>query len=156
MPRPQGQLERSLAALTIGVHQAARTRRRALLDTETGPTRQLVQVPLSGQASSGWGYTSEQVKWEQPFLYAPGQWLVPFATPHFEPGFHVIGSGGQLLLLQAHVIGWKVLDEGWTVGATIQFASCAPNASAAVAFSAVAHLTFTGYATPAEGGEFAH
>jgi hypothetical protein len=154
--RPGGQLDRALAALTIGPILSEKHRRQALRDTHTSAKHQLIQLPVTGQAGTGWGFSRQKVKWEQPFLYAPGQWLVPFQTPHFHANFDVLGSGGQSLLLDAKVVGWKVLEEGWTVGATIEIGACAPNATAAVSFSAVAHLTFTGYAAAAEAGEFAH
>lgn len=156
MARPQAQLDRVLAALTIGVHQSVKHRRLALEDTRTGPKHQLVQVPISGQAGNGWGYATpdHRVSWELPFLYAPGQWLVPFSTPHFQASFAQISGLSDLILFHAHVIGWRQTEEGWFVGATVRFASCAPNAASTVPWSGMAHLTFSGYAALAEVGEF--
>ena len=155
MARPAGQLERSLAALTIGVHQDAAQREKALSDTATGPYQQVVHVELTGSATATWGSVDRDVQWELPFLYAPLQWRVPFPTPHFEPGIEVTAGQGELVVIHAHIVGWTVTEAQWYVGATVRFAVAAPNAAAATPFAAIGHLTFTGWATMAETDEFA-
>ena len=155
MARPAGQLERSLAALTIGVHQGAAQRVKALSDTVTGPYKQVVHVQLTGSATATWGFLDRDVQWELPFLYAPLQWRVPFRTPHFEPGIEMTAGQGELMVIHAHVIGWTVTESQWYVGATIRFAVAAPNAATPTPFAAIAHLGFIGWGTMAETDEFA-
>lgn len=157
MARPMGQLERSLAALTIGVHQGTQQRRKALADTYAGDYEQQVHVPLSGTAALAWSFSDHDVQWEMPFLYAPVQHRVTFPTPHFNPGIELTGPRGDLVVIHAHVLGWTVTESQWFVGATIRFAVSAPAvlSTATVPFSAVAHLSFRGYAAMAETDEFA-
>jgi hypothetical protein len=150
VPRPRGQLERSLAALTIGVQNGVSERRKALSDTFTGEYEQQVHVPLSGQASATWGFTDQPVNWELAFLYAPLQRRVPFGTPHFTYGIEITGGQGDLVLIHAHVIGWTITEQRWYVGATVRFAACAPNATDTIPYSAIAHLSFEGFAAVAE------
>jgi hypothetical protein len=155
MGRPAGQLERSLAALTIGIQHGTAQRKRALKDTVTGEYEQQVHVPLDGSANTGWAFTDAAVQWEMPFLYAPLQRRVPFPAPHFTYGIEMTAGKGELVVIHAHLVGWTITDAQWYVGATVRFAVCAPNALAASPFSAVGHLSFEGYATMAETDEFA-
>jgi hypothetical protein len=155
---PHGQLERSLAALTIGVHQAAEQRRRTLADTITGEYEQQVHVPLAGEAAAGWAFVDSAVRWEMPFLYAPLQRRVPFPAPHFGYGIEHVSGQSALVVIHAAVAGWTITDEQWYVGATVRFAVHAPAADPAspgTPYAAVAHLSFQGYATMAETDEFA-
>jgi hypothetical protein len=152
---PRGALERSLAALTIGVAQGERARRDALDDTYTGEYEQQVHEQLSGEAASGWGFTDAHVAWELPFLYAPLQRRVPFTTPHFTYGIEITSGTEELIVIHAHVIGWTVTEEQWYVGARVRFGVCAPasDPSVTIPYQAIAHLSFQGFATPAEGDE---
>lgn len=153
--RPQtGQLERSLEALTIGVHQGARRRSRVLADTHTGEYDQMVQLNVTGLAGNEWAYDDQPVTWELPFLYAPAQRRVPFDRPHFKPGFEVLQPTDVLIHLGAQVVGWNINDSGFFIGATVRVYIVAPLVTEQVSFGAIAHLTFQGYATYAEGSEF--
>lgn len=156
MSRPGGQLERSLAELTIGVAQGQARRQLALDDSATGEYEQQVRLPFSGHAASGWGFSELTVRFELPFLYAPLQRRVPFETPHYRKGLEIIESKGHPLLLDVVVIGWETSDEGWCTGARVRLAVCAPGQVPPdlVPYKAVAHLSFQGYATYAEGDEF--
>lgn len=155
MGRPGGQLERSLAALTIGIHQGVVARGRALADTRTGEYEQQVHVPLSGIANNGWGFVDMPVQWELPFLYAPLQRRVPFPTPHFTYGIEMTAGQGELVVIHAHVTAWTITESQWYVGANVRFAASAPNAIAPSPYLAIGHLSFEGYATLSEGDEFA-
>lgn len=179
MSRPAGALERSLASLTIAIHQDREERRSALADAYTGEHFQQLHVDLSGLATATWGFSDEDVSFELPFLYAPAQRMVPFEVPHYTFGVEHKVTPSDLVLIDAHVLSWHVTEERWIVGAKVRFAVCAPNFSSApplasvtwepervgarvgavdltqgVPFNATAHLTFQGYATYAEGEEF--
>lgn len=156
MSRPgPGQLERSLSALTIGVVQGQKFRERGLSDTYTGEWDQQVQVEFTGTAGSQWGWTDTDITFEYPFLYAPAQRLVPFDRPHFSKGFELLGASITLVHLDAQIVAWNINDNNWTIGATVRLYVVAPLADVEpLAFSAIAHLTFQGYAAYAEGAEF--
>lgn len=153
MPRATGQLERSLAALTIGLRKGmdARARSNAMA---SGEYTQQLRVPLSGQVGSAWIHQERAVTWQLPFLYAPQQRNVPFLTPQFHASFEFVAPAKELVVLQAHINGWTQGPNGWIVGAVVRFAVQAPNAATDVMvdFSVSAHLTFQGYAAYPEGG----
>jgi hypothetical protein len=156
MSRPKpGQLERSLSALTIGFAQGQKLRADILTDTHSGEWHQQVQLQFSGSAGNQWGYVDHNIYFEYPFLYAPSQRLVPFDRPHFSKGFENLTPGTSLVHLDAQVIEWTTNDSNWIIGATIRLYAVAPaNDVTAEPFSAIAHLTFQGYAAYAEGDEY--
>ena len=155
MARPIGQLDRALTALTIGVHQDAMHRRRALRDGYTGEFEQQFQVQLSGQAGNTWGFVDQGYGFEFPFLYAPVQRQIDFPTPHFRSGIELTNPSSSLVLLHAHCIGWTRSPENWVIGATVRFMVCAPMATnVTVPYNAVAHLVFQGYASLPEGSQY--
>lgn len=150
--RPQGQLERTMVDITIGTIKSMRTRERNLAATRAGEWDQQVEFPISGLAGNEWGSVDVPVTWEHPFIYAPTQRSVPFPNPHVAD--HVEWQalqGGALVISSLHIIAWNVNDYGWWIGATVRVAVCAPNATAAVAYQGVVHLTFEGYASPTDG-----
>jgi hypothetical protein len=156
MGRPTGQLERSLAAVTIGAMTDWRAREQSLEDTAKGEYLQQVQVQLAGVAAAAWGFATVDINWEIPFLYAPAQRRVPFKVPHFHSGFELgTGTSDVGYLFSAHVVKWLQSKEQWYVGATVQLGACAPNSIKDEPYAAVAHLSFSGWGTPAQGDEFA-
>lgn len=156
MTRPSGQLDRSLAALTLGVADGRQERHRALSDNRTGEYEQQVHLPIAGNAGSDPGFADATVHWEMPFLYAPAQRRVPFPTPHFTYGVEHLQATDILVSIDVHVIGWVVSPEGWYTGSTVRASAHAPGLGAGMLepFSAIVHLSFQGYASFAEGAEF--
>jgi hypothetical protein len=155
MSRPTGQLERSLAAVTIGAMTDWRAREQSLQDTAKGEYLQQIQVQLAGVAVAAWGFATVDVNWEIPLLYAPLQRRVPFKVPHFHSGFELsTGTKDVNYLFSAHVVKWLQSKEQWYTGATVQLGACAPNSIKEQPYAAVAHLTFSGYGTPAQADEF--
>lgn len=152
---PQGALQRAFADALIGAHRARERHQRVLQTIASGEYDQQVQVPFSGVASAGWGYTDTAVSWEHPFIYSPLQRNVPFETPHVTHHLEFTGKAESdgLVIGLAHVIGWNQTDSGWYIGATVRIAICAPNASANVPYEGVVHLTFEGFAFPTDTGE---
>lgn len=157
MPRPQGQLDRTLDALTIGIAQDKAKRKKQLGYSAGVEMEQQVRVPLSGKAGNGWGFTDTEVNWPYPFIWAPGQRGVTYATPHFSYGIVHGQQTKRLILIHAQVIRWNINDASWVVGATVRFASSAPEAAVEelIDFSAMAHLTFQGMGAETEEGESA-
>lgn len=153
MGRPLGQLERSLAALTIGVAQGRERRARSLADAFTGEWEQQLRLDLSGQAAGGWGWGDRRVTFDIPFLYAPLQRTIPFETPQFTYGVEMTQTTDTLVLVHAHLLKWTINRQGWITGATLRFGVQAPAATAPMPFSATVHLTFQGFGTTAEQEE---
>jgi len=146
-------LDDSLHALTIGVHQSRIDRANALSDTRTTEYEQQVHVPLSGAANTGWASVDKKVNWEIPYLYAPVQRRVPFKVPHFTYGVEFENAPAALVIIHVAVLRWTRTEQDWIVGATIRCAVLAPEATAPVPYSAVAHLSFQGWGSAAEQGD---
>lgn len=156
MSRPTGQLEKSLAALTIGVHQARERRRSALTDTELGEWENQVHVPITGQAGNQLGYTDAPVQFSVVYTYAPTQRPVDFGgpQPHFTHGIEFTSPTPTAVLIFPHIIAWKLSESNWCIGATVRFGVIAPLATELVPFAAMAHLSFEGWGAIPEGEEF--
>lgn len=150
-----GQLDRALSRLTIGLVQGQQFRERVLYDTHSGEWDQQVQINFSGSAGNEWGFVDTSIMFEYPFLYAPAQRLVPFERPHFSKGIELLTPSPDLVHLDAQIHSWNINESGWIIGCQVRLLAVAPAASTdAVLFSAVAHLTFQGYAAYAEGDEY--
>jgi len=152
MTRPAGQLDRALAAITLEVFQDNKRRNHILSDGYTGEFEQQFQVAVSGTAGNVWGFVDQAFAFEYPFLWAPLQRRSDFKTPHFRCGIELTNPQPTLVLLHAHVIGWVQSPEMWVIGANVRFAVCAPTVTTtAVAYAAIAHLAFQGYASLPQG-----
>jgi hypothetical protein len=90
------------------------------------------------------------VSWEHPFLYAPLQRDPSFETPLVTDHVEFTQNSGVLIVAHAHVVSWKMSDQGWYVGATVRVAVSAPGQSNPVAYSGVLHLNFQGFASPTD------
>jgi hypothetical protein len=156
MARPGGQLDRSLDALTSGLIRGKAARESQLAHTEAREIEQQVRVPLSGKAGSEWGSIDKKVGLALPFIWAPDQRGVPFKTPHFSYGIELGVGSNVLVVVHAQVVNWTKNDSSWIIGAKMRFAAIAPGSGVTpVSFSAMAHLTFQGWAAESEEGELA-
>lgn len=155
MPRPQGQLDRSLAALTVGVLQGKIERDDQLHHSAGREVTQQVRVPLSGAAGNGYGSAEKKVGWQFPLLWAPRQRKASFKTPHFSYGIELGTGSNTLIVIHAQVVKWTINDSRWVIGANMRFIVSAPmlSSEATVNFSAVAHLSFQGWGAESEEGE---
>lgn len=146
-----GQLDRSIDALTAGLLGGQAARKRQLAYSAAREVEQQVRVPLSGEAGSGWGTTDKTVGFVLPFVYAPDQRGVPFETPHFSYGVEM-GVGTIVpIVIHAHVLHWIQNDSSWITGARMRFMAQAAGEEV-IKFSAMAHLTFQGWAAESEEG----
>lgn len=150
MARPHGQLERSLHKLTVGTQLDMRARERALAAGRSGEYDQQVRVAISGEATERWGYTDIPVTWEHPFIYSPLQRKLPFEAPHYVCGVEFAKPPAALVIVVPHLIDWLQSDASWYIGAKLRVAVSAPGQTEPVAYSAVLHLTFEGYAFPTD------
>jgi hypothetical protein len=141
--------------MTIGLVQGQKFRQRILSDTHTGEYEQQVQLKFSGTAGNEWGYVDADIYFQNPFLYAPAQRMVPFDRPHFSKGFELLNAGPTLVHLDAQVTDWHINESSFIVGAKVRIYATAPSMTTAPQpFSAIAHLTFQGFSTYAEGDEY--
>lgn len=153
MPRGTGQLERVLDGMTVGLLTDQHSRHVQLAHAAGEEVEQQVRVGVQGEVGNGWSNVDRDVFWTLPFIWAPAQREVPYRTPHFSYGIEMRTGTKELVIVNAHVIKWITNDSSLVEGATIRFAASAPNTNAAFKFSAVAHLTFQGYAAETEEGE---
>lgn len=148
--RPQGQMERALIELTLGVHRGRVARERALKSTRQGEYDQQIQVAFSGVATGTFGFADVPVTWEHPFIFAPLQRDPQFETPLVTSHIEFQQDSGELVIAHAHVVRWNIDSRGWYIGATVRVAVCAPTATGNVPYAAVAHLNFQGFASPTD------
>lgn len=155
MARPIGQIDRTLDALTIGVVKDKEARDRQLSYSAGTEMEQQVRVPLSGKVANGWGFVDDDVAWSLPFIWAPGQRNANFKTPHFNYGIVLEVQTEELIVIHAQVVRWVINDSSWVVGATVRFASSAPQLAEGeeLDYAATAHLTFQGLGAETEEGE---
>lgn len=151
MPRPLGQLDRALDALTTGLLGGKIKRDRQLSYSAMREVEQQVRVPLSGEAGSGWGSIDKTVGFLFPFIYAPDQRGVPWKTPHFSYGVEMGVGTNVPIVVHAHVLHWIENNSSWITGARVRFMAQAA-IEEVVKFSALAHLTFQGWAAEYEEG----
>jgi hypothetical protein len=156
MPRAGGGLERAIADMTIGVQRHRDARRKQLSYTAGTEMEQQIRVPLAGEAENGWGYFDKGVGFKFPFIWLPGQRGAPFKTPQFSYGIEHLSGTNQLVLIHASIIKWNIDSSSRVTGAKVRYAASAPmlgEGEHSTNFSAVAHLTFQGWACSTEEGE---
>src|ERR1700752_4063726 len=123
----RGGLERWLANLTIGVAMSVKDREHNLLDTRVGEWENQVRQELSGLASTTWAFVDRDVAFYIPLMSAPQQRMNPLMTPHFTHGVEFVQNGGALVVIVAHVIGWKINEVGWDTGGAVGFGALSPS-----------------------------
>lgn len=109
---------------------------------------QAVQVPLQGRVAEKPQRVEVPVTWPYPFVYAPAQTDSNLELPHFAPGVELLSPSPVIIIAQLHA--WTRNEEEWTNGATIGVTAWIPGAKKKHTFSAMLHLTFTGYGAPTE------
>lgn len=149
MPRPRGQVDRTLDSLGAGLLLGKHKRDHQLGYSRLREVEQQVRVPLEGEASNEWGYADKEVNWELPFVGAPAQRDAPFTTPHFSYGVELGAGSGSLIVIHASIVKWNTNIQGYIIGAVTRFMASAPGGEG-VAYTAVMHLSFQGYAAEFE------
>lgn len=149
MPRPtKHSVHRSLAALSIGVVKAQQRR-----ENELGPIRLaerdvMIQVKIAGQAfavMSDWA----TIDLDFPYVFTNDRNVRDAQTdrPHFTYGAENVT--GPPVMIAATVTRWKETPEGEVTGAVVRVATQS-SVDDGSHFTAKAHLTFTGYTSPAD------
>lgn len=145
-----GALGRSLAALTLGAAQAQAERETALATLDASDMSQVVQLQANGKAGVTPIWIERQVALPYPFVHQidPTRADSGLSTPHFATGIELLTDGH--VLIDAQVRAWIHDERDWITAAKVRVSAWAPQAAKPVTFSAVVHLTFSGYAAPSE------
>lgn len=140
----------ALGQITSEMLEQQRGRDRDQIPVEPTEMAQQVHVPLTGKAGPKVVITEQDVRWSYPFLMnvAQRQMDSTLTTPHFTPGFELRSAGH--VILGAYIRSWTEDEAKLIIGARVRFSAWAPGAPKLVSYDAVAHLTFMGFAAPAE------
>lgn len=133
----EGAVERLVAGLTIGVHQAVRRKDKA--DRENG-LREMdlqFQITFSGTASGVPAFEDITLNFDYGFFYAPSQRESNLEYPHFTYGSHTTPAVG----VHATVKEWlKDETNGSIIGAVLSIGAVGEETD----FKGVVHATFQG------------
>lgn len=140
---------RALLQLTVEAARAADERARSQQELSAGMFMQYLTVDINGHVSSTPLVAEVAVFWSMPFLMRVDKRKTPrFSNPHFTVGVETANT--EFVLVTCHVRDWIANDSDWVTGAKMRVTCLAPQAPRPFTFNAVAHLTFVGYAAPAE------
>jgi hypothetical protein len=162
MPRPQGALNRSLAALTIGVVKGMQAREQTLSRTTLSDMAQHAQIDIEGLVGQHPYSYMVPVSFPVPYVYAPVQHDSDLENPHFNFGIELGQAPSSALsaaaptdhpIILCQLAGWITNGDGFTTGANIVVTSWIPGASKKRKFSATAHLSFWGYGAPTDDAD---
>jgi hypothetical protein len=147
--RDRHRLARGLARATVEATDAKTQRERELLPMSAGDMAQQVQIKVNGKVGKEPVTTNADVTFPLPFLnkLAPNQHNNT-PDPTFASGVEIVTGG--LVILQAQLQAWTEDESSFIVGAKMKLVAFSPNAYRLRRYSAVVHLTFFGYAAPAE------
>lgn len=139
----------SLGQLSYGASEDFEARERELEPLRAGRFMQNIQIPVNGKASSHAVSTEMRVSFMHPFLgTVGGSRNDGLKRPHFNYGVEMLTASH--VIIQAQVRSFVENETQFMVGAMIRVLAWLPNATKQHAFSAVLHLSFTGYAGPSE------
>lgn len=143
-------LTRALDALTVGATEAERRQHHADRIVSGGDMAQHVRVELQGKVGNEPIYLEQRVSFPYPFLMKVAKLQTEGMTdrPHFNSGVEL--KSDSHVSIDPQVIGWIEDDSQFIRGAVIRCAVWSPDAPRLTRYSATVHLTFFGFAAPAE------
>jgi hypothetical protein len=147
--RDRHRLGRGLARATVEATEARRRRDAELLPLSAGDMAQQVQLKVNGKVGKEPIITTVDATFPLPFLnkVAPNQHNNT-PDPTFAAGIQIVTGG--LVILQAQLQAWIEDESSFVTGAKMRLIAFSPNAPRLRRYSAIVHLTFFGYAAPAE------
>lgn len=151
MAGSEHRLADSLVGLTIDAAEARQSyddHARGLAATDM---LQHVQLPISGKCKGEPVITELTVNFPYPFLLlvAPGATESDLEAPHFVFGVQMVAAS-RYVNIDVQVIDYPVTARGFMERARLRVVAFSPGAPKKINFSAVIHMTFTGYAAPTE------
>lgn len=156
-------LERSIRELSIGGVLALDKRRNLAGYDQLQEIEHQFQIPISGKASSGAGWTKVKLAFDVAFVFAPEQRDSPLAIPHFSYGPVVSGqpplgssadpnNPDSLVAVFCQVIDWARDGASDAIVGAVVGVGCSTLGGSDVEFTGYLHLTFQGYGAPSESG----
>lgn len=152
MGRPtSGSLQRSLAAMTIGVVQGQQARERERSPQRLDERDQNFQVEVTGTVESDLSeWTEIPLDFAYVFMGDENVRDSPYDKPNFTFGVEMLTE--EPVIIAACVMEWIETDEGDVTGVVLKAASYSPSpADEGKPFRARLHLTFSGYCGPIDG-----
>lgn len=146
-----GSLARSLDALTIGNADATADREERDKVLRGYDMSQNLQVPVAGVAGRDPVWVKTEVFWPNPFLTRIDRSRSDsdLEDPHFTYGIELQSDANVIVV--AIVRDWIENPEtGWLIGARVRVCAWCPQARKKHPFNGKLHMSFSGYAAPAE------
>lgn len=141
-------VRRSLQSLSIGMARAMQERDRRQEEIAAGETEQQYKVAVSGTAGpDAMDWQEGAIKFDDLFYPAQDRRDSTFATPLFTYGVEM--QSPTPVILSVVVTGWLTDVDGTVSGVRLAFGAHVIGVVDDVKFSAVAHLSFQGWAAPA-------
>jgi hypothetical protein len=146
-------LRRAMGAMTVDLLEQSRDHDDELRELTAGDMAQQVQLNVSGRAGKHLTYSEMNVTWPNPFLMRVAQDQIDtyLQNPHFAFGVELLTA--EPTFIDAQVRSWNADTHDWVTGALVRITAWSPEARKKHKFGAIVHLTFFGYAAPAEADE---
>lgn len=143
-------LERSLAALTIGMVKRVRDREASLAEGKLTERQVQFQIPMSGTAYQGVAWTKRHLHFDVTFHGATGDRDVPYNAPQVYSGFVIDPSDEKapvLPIIPTVAVQWIKDDQEATTGCILHVGVHSPTPEP-VEFEGYLHVTFQGWGSP--------
>jgi hypothetical protein len=151
-PRDVHRLRRSLGQLTIDAVDARLAAAREASELAPGDMVQHIQLEVGGQAAATVGFNDFEVYWPNPFLndVARGDVGNDLDNPNLATGIEL--TSDDPVLTQVQLRRWLRDESSLIVGAQMRFLVWSPSDDPmhAAQYKATLHLSFIGYAAPAD------
>jgi hypothetical protein len=146
----QFRLGRALGRMTVDAVADQRRHDRLISEVSAFDMTQQIQLRIKGKIARTPVTHEVEVTFPYPFLMkvAQAQTEGPVGRPHFASGVEM--DSDHHINVEAHVRRWVENDSQFITGATIRVMSVAPYAEKLTPYSAIIHLSFSGYASPTE------
>lgn len=146
-------VNRSLAALTVGMQRAHDELQLDQAQLGAGETEQQWKLEVAGEAGGKIAYQTTTISFDERFYPAADRRDSDFDRPIFTFGYEMLT--GAPVMITAAVTRW-VADEYTVTGAEVAIGIVQPGASGKTKFKALVHLVFQSWAGPTinddEGG----
>lgn len=147
----QHRLGRALGRMTVDAVAEQRAHDKLISEVSAFDMTQQIHLKVKGKIGRTPVITEVDVNFPYPFLMkvARSQTEGTKDRPHFGVGIEM--ATDHHITVEAHVRRWIENDSMFITGAQIRVMSVAPYAEKLTPYSAIVHLSFSGYAAPTEG-----
>lgn len=146
----QFRLGRALGRMTVDAVTDKRKHDKLVAEASAFDMTQQMQLRVKGKIARTPVVKEVEVTFPYPFLMkvAQAQTEGTVGRPHFASGIEM--DSDHHINVEAHVRRWVENDSSFITGATIRVMTVAPYAEKLTPYSAIIHLSFSGYASPTE------